>query len=105
MWEGVGVDDERLALELTRQEGPRGDYLTQAHTAKHCRTEPWDARFLGPHIPVSTGGDPDRDLFERIEEELCNILERHQPEPMPPRVRAALRGLQDDFEATHSVQE
>ncbi len=105
MWAGIPIDDERLALALTRQEGPRGDYLTQAHTAKHCRTEPWNARFLGPHIPVSTGADPDRDLFERLDAALQDLLAGHRPEPLPAQVRARIDALQTGFETTHAAAE
>lgn len=105
MWAGIGVDDERLATELTLQEGPRGGYLTQPHTAKHCRTEPWNARFLGPHIPVSTGADPDRDLYERLDEALETILEEHRPDPLPEEVHERIRALQRRFEASHAVAE
>ena len=65
----------------------------------------WNARFLGPHTPVSTDGDPDRELFERLDEGPCSILERHQPEPISPHVRTTLRGLQEAFAATHSMSE
>ena len=34
MWRGIEVTDEMLALELTRAEGPRGNYLANEHTAK-----------------------------------------------------------------------
>jgi len=105
MWEGIGVDDEKLALELTAQEGPRGDYLAQAHTAKHCRTEPYNARFLGSHIPVSTGADPDRDLYQRLDDGLGQILDNHRPEPLPADVHATIRALQERFELSYTAAE
>lgn len=98
MWEGVGVDDDRLALELTASQGPRGDYLTQRHTATHCRTEPWNARFLGAHIPISTGAAADRDLFERLDQGLDEILSGHCPEPLAEDVRAQILEVRQRFE-------
>lgn len=105
MWAGIEVDDDRLAKDLTLQEGPRGDYLTQAHTARHCRTEPWSARFLGPHIPVSTGADSDRDLYERLDDALETILAEHRPEPLPEEVRDRIHALQHEFETSRPPTE
>jgi len=105
MWAGVPIDDEHLALELTRQEGPRGDYLTQAHTAKHCRTEPWSARFLGPHIPVSTSAAADRDLFDRLDDGLGEILDEHEPVPLAADLQQRLDDIRASFEPTHVTAE
>jgi len=39
MWRGIEVSDEMLALDLSRAEGPRGNYLANIHTANYCRRE------------------------------------------------------------------
>jgi len=94
MWRGVRVDDEAMAMELTRQEGSRGNYLAQPHTAEFCRSEVWDARYFASRQPLSMGTLPDRDLFERIDEDLREILNTHHPEPLPDSIREAIHLIQ-----------
>ncbi len=101
MWQGIRVDDDMLAMELTRREGPRGNYLAQWHTADHCRTEMWEARYLEANMPLSSGDLPDRDLIERIDDDLREILQNHRLEPLPDPVLEKMRAIQAAFEKSH----
>lgn len=102
MWRGVRIDDETLAMELTRKEGPRGNYLAQPHTAEHCRTELWEPRYFGPRQPVSTSSLPDVDLFGRIDADLREILANHRPEPLPESIRSKVHSIQRAFEEQYA---
>jgi trimethylamine--corrinoid protein Co-methyltransferase len=101
MWKGIDVTDETLAMDLTLQEGPRGNYLANRHTADHCRTESWNSRYFGPNMPVTISGKPDIDLFGRIDEELITIIRNHRPEPLAQDVLDKMNSIQKNFEATH----
>lgn len=101
MWKGIRIDDEMLAMELSRREGPRGNYLAQRHTADHCRSERWAPRYFGPNIPESMGTKPDKDLFERIDDDLREILASHHPQPLPEAVLREIRAIQENFETSH----
>jgi trimethylamine:corrinoid methyltransferase-like protein len=99
LWNGVTVDDEHLALDLTHSVGPKGSYLAQPHTAKHCQDNYWDSRYFGAKFPRSNSSSiPDRDLIERIDEDLRGILATHRPEPLPEPVRKEIRGILGRFE-------
>jgi len=97
MWQGMKVDSETVALELAHEVGPRGNYLAQIHTATHCRDQLWRARYLGPRIPLSTSDAPDKELFERIDEDLRRILPAHTPASLAPAVAAGLGEIQRRF--------
>jgi trimethylamine--corrinoid protein Co-methyltransferase len=101
MWRGIEVTDEMLALELTRAEGPRGNYLANQHTSKYCRRESWNTRFFGAHVPTSSGGLTDEDLIERIERELQDILLNHHPEALAPEILREMRSITDRFRQNH----
>ena len=101
MWRGIEVNDEMLALELTRAEGPRGNYLANEHTAKYCRRESWNSRYFGANYPTSSGGLPDEDLVERIERELQDILANHHPEVLAPEILRKMRSITDRFRQSH----
>ncbi len=98
MWRGIPVDDDHLALEVTRSVGLRGSYLGERHTAKHCRDNYWNSRYFGAAFPPSSGILPDKDLIERIDDDLREILANHRPAPMPDPIRDRIYSILADFE-------
>jgi trimethylamine:corrinoid methyltransferase-like protein len=99
LWNGVTVDDEHLALELTHSVGPKGNYLAQPHTAKHCQDNYWDSRYFGARFPRSNSpAIPDRELIERIDEDVRSILATQRPEPLAEPVRKEIRAILARFE-------
>ncbi|MFI4888925.1 MAG: trimethylamine methyltransferase family protein [Steroidobacterales bacterium] len=105
MWQGMRVDADTMALGLAHEVGPRGNYLAQTHTARHCRDQLWPARYLGPHIPLSMGVKPDRELIERIDDDLQRIVAGHRPAPLADGILAALDDIQARFECSHPPRE
>jgi trimethylamine:corrinoid methyltransferase-like protein len=100
LWNGVSVDDEHLALELTRSVGPKGNYLGQLHTVKHCRENYWGSRYFGANFPRSSSEiAPDPDLIERIDDDLREILATHRPEPLPTTVQGEIREILAKYES------
>ena len=99
MWKGFAVDEDNLALDLARKVGPLGNYLAQQHTAKHSRSQAWNTRYFGAKIPLGGDGQPDRDLFERIDNDLRQILKEHRPDALDDDVLKEMRVIQERFAA------
>jgi trimethylamine--corrinoid protein Co-methyltransferase len=95
MWKGIPVDDEHLALSLTRSVGLRGNYLAEKHTAKHCRDNYWHSRYFGARLPRSSNLLPDQDLIERIDDDLREVLSEHRPEAMPRAIQEQIRAIHE----------
>ena len=93
LWDGVRVDDETLALDVIRAVGPKGNYLVQRHTAKHCRSEQWTSRYLTPQRQASRADVPEPDLIDRIDQDLRHILATHRPEPLPEPARRTIESI------------
>jgi trimethylamine--corrinoid protein Co-methyltransferase len=99
LWNGVTIDDEHLALDLTHAVGPKGNYLGQRHTARHCRENYWNSRYFGANFPRSNSpAIPDRELIERTDDDLREILATHRPEPLSEPVRKEIRAILGRFE-------
>jgi trimethylamine:corrinoid methyltransferase-like protein len=90
-----------MAMELTRAEGPRGNYLANEHTANYCRRESWDSGYFGANYPISSGGLRDEDLVERIDRKLQEIILRHQPMALAPEILRKMRSIADRFRQSH----
>jgi trimethylamine:corrinoid methyltransferase-like protein len=97
LWKGIVIDDEHLALDLTRSVGPNGTYLGKQHTAIHCRDNYWNSRYFGAKLPVSVGFVPHKDLFERIDDDLREILATHRAEAMPEPLRKEIGAIQEKY--------
>jgi trimethylamine:corrinoid methyltransferase-like protein len=99
LWNGVAVDDDHLALDLAHSLGPKGSYLGQRHTVVHCKKNYWDSRYFGANFPRSNSpAIPDRDLIERIDEDLHEIVATHRPEPLAEPVRKEIREIHGKYE-------
>ncbi|HUX74835.1 MAG TPA: trimethylamine methyltransferase family protein [Steroidobacteraceae bacterium] len=101
MWQGIAVSAETMALDLAHEVGPRGNYLAQSHTVAHCRDQPWRARYFGPHMPLNMNLRPDRELLERVDEDLRGILASHRTAALPADASAAIAEIQDRFRAQY----
>ncbi len=97
MWGGIPVDADSLAMDMAKRVGPLGDYLAERHTAAHCRENLWESRYFGPNLPLSGGDKPDKDLIERIDDDLKVLLETHQPAPVAPDLVAELDDIRERF--------
>jgi len=97
MWKGIAVDVDSLALDLARKVGPLGNYLAEEHTAKHARSQAWGSRYFGAKIPLSEDGQPDRELLERIDDNLRQILKEHRPKALDDDVLQEMRAIQERF--------
>ena len=98
---GIRVDDETLALDVTRSVGPGGHYLGEEHTAKHCRTELWNPKYFRFSAEKSDGetSPNKREMMSVIGDDLQKILTTHRPEPLPDSLRKQIDAIVDKYDA------
>ncbi len=82
MWEGVQVTDEQVGTDLINELGPRGQFLASQHTVDNCRAQVWKSRYFAANYPLSNNGLPDKDLIERLDEDLTVRRQKAAP-PLP----------------------
>ncbi|MCP3687349.1 MAG: hypothetical protein GY784_02945 [Gammaproteobacteria bacterium] len=104
LWKGIKVDDEMLARDLTSEVGVQGNYLAHPHTAQHCREEYWNSRYHGGNYPVSSGNVPDQTLIERIDADIKNLLQNHQPEKLADVMLQQIRSIQSRFKTEYQSE-
>jgi len=88
----VNVTEETLALDVVEELGPTGDYLGHSHTYQHFR-EPYysdlaDKRQYDDWL--DQGGST---MEERAARQVEEILEDHEPEPLPEDVQRELQAI------------
>ncbi len=92
---GMDVNAETLARGLVEKVGPGGHFLQEKHTVRHFRDELWVPGLLArEHRDIwrLAGG---KDMAQRVQEKVHDLVESHRPKPLPDRVVGALAGLRE----------
>ena len=94
---GIPVDDENLAVDVIHDVGPLKDFLAQKHTLKHMNSQSQpkliDRRRRSKWQEL--GGT---DMYERASAKAREILETHEPDPLPEDVLASIRSIVEGAE-------
>lgn len=89
--QGIVVDDENLALDVIRNVGPGGNFLSQKHTIKHMR-EIFIPQFMDRR-PYNVWEEKHDDGRDWALEKARNILKTHQPASLDPAVSTELKKI------------
>jgi len=97
--QGIEVNPDTLAVDVIKEVGAGGEYLTHTHTMDYFKAETWDAN-LGNRMPqekwIESGA---MDIREKAKEQLKKILASHQPKPLEPEVQRKLQQIVEAAEA------
>lgn len=89
---GFELNSETLALEVIHQVGQQGDYLSTDHTMNHFRTF-WDPDLYNRQRMDEWTAEGKSRLGDRLQEKTLEILQDHQPEPLPEEVKTKVREI------------
>ena len=89
---GFAVDDETLAIDVIKAVGPSKDFLSQDHTIKHMRSHS-QPEFIDRSRMEMWKASGATDSYQRALEKTRDILQNHQPEPLPEKVLAEMRSI------------
>jgi len=91
---GIHVDDETLALDILKEVGPGGEFLTHDHTFDHWKDwfRPTIIDRSNHEIWAEAGS---KNYNDRLEPETDRILETHEPEPLDATVMQEMKKIVD----------
>jgi trimethylamine--corrinoid protein Co-methyltransferase len=89
---GIEVNDETLAVDVIREVGPGGHFLSHKHTLK------WVGDAYMPTLfdrtsEVTWAKAGKRQIYEIAREEAKKILREHVPEPLPRDVQQKISDI------------
>jgi trimethylamine---corrinoid protein Co-methyltransferase len=93
----IPVDEETLAVDVIREVGFQDNFLTHPHTLRHLRTTQWRPKLLNRKGYEKWEAAGSTSLLERARKRLDQILEEHQPQPIPPEQALKIQTLVDQF--------
>jgi trimethylamine--corrinoid protein Co-methyltransferase len=98
LYRGIPVDDEMLAVDVVKDVGADGNFLTQMHTLDHLRSTQWQPKLISRVGFEKWESSGRTSLLERGREKLQQILQAHQPVPIPDDQAKQIQELVDQFE-------
>jgi trimethylamine--corrinoid protein Co-methyltransferase len=101
---GVTVTPETLAVDVIERVGPGGHYLTEEHTRQHFREELWFPTLMDRQMRRGWEAGGEKTMAERVRARVKDILEHHEPLPIPAEVEDRLKEIIAEADERHERQ-
>jgi len=95
---GVRVSPQTVARDIIAAVGPGGHFLQENHTVQHFRDELWRSKLLTRKSYSAWERDGAKDMAQRIQEKLLDILENHRVQSLPDKTLQALSVIREKGE-------
>jgi len=94
---GIDISDKNMALEVIKQVGPGGNFLSAEHTLRHMK-EQSHSKLIDRRMWQQWESSEKKDFAQRAREEALSILKNHNPEPLPSEVLSTLHSIVENAE-------
>ncbi|MFX1489944.1 MAG: trimethylamine methyltransferase family protein [Promethearchaeota archaeon] len=95
---GFAIDKELMAIDVIRDIGPGGNFLTHKHTLDHFREELWRPKFLNRDGPESWINKGRKSYGAQIKDYTIKVLETHKTELLSQEIQQKLNEMLIDAE-------
>ncbi len=101
---GIQVTEETLAVDVIKQVGAAGEFLSHDHTYRLFKTEMTRSTLIHrkPRDEYLAGNG--KDLTEKAYEEAKRIYKTHKPDPLPDEVLSEIRSIVNEAEAHFGLE-
>ena len=96
---GVEVNKDTMAVDLICERGPGGHFMASKHTLKYYRTEYQAAEISNRQSIGDWRKHGKKDLAQVAREKALDLLENHQPHPLPEDIREQIHGVVERAES------
>jgi len=83
---GIEVNENTLALDVIKEVGPGGNYLTHEHTLKNFRKVRWFPAITNREKWADWESKGAKDMKQRAKEKARQILKEHHPQYLSPKL-------------------
>jgi len=97
---GFDMTREKLGVDVIRQAGPAGSFLTNRHTAQHYREELWQPKLANRDTPGEWQKRGAQSYREVVTQKALEILKQHRPEPLPDEIQQKVNDIARRAEET-----
>lgn len=100
---GIEVNEETLAVEVIKQVGAGGEFVSHDHTYEHFRNEQSHSKLIDRGMTgdwLAMGG---KDLTERANEVAQDLYSNYVAEPLPDAVKNKIRNIVNEAEKHYNL--
>jgi trimethylamine--corrinoid protein Co-methyltransferase len=97
--QGIEVNPDTLAVNIIREVGPGGEYLTHEHTMNFFNQEAWDSRLGNRMNRERWEESGSMDIRAKAREEVKHILATHKPAPFDAEIQKKIQHIVDEASA------
>jgi trimethylamine---corrinoid protein Co-methyltransferase len=90
---GIAIDSDALAMEIIKNVGPGGEFITHNHTLEHCRTSLSQSNFFDRQSREGWVMAGSKKIEEIADEKVLEILANHQVKPLEQRIKDGIREI------------
>ena len=101
---GIAVNDETLAVDVIREVGARGHFLSHQHTFKRMKDEHFLPELMDRNVYTRWKEHGEKTMASNADDKAREILENHKPEPLADGVEDKLRSFIEDAAKKLSCQ-
>lgn len=100
--QGIPVNDDTLALDVIKEVGPAGEFLTHEHTFRGMRSQS-RPELIDRKSREAWENAGSLTAHQRAMEKVKYILKNHTPLPVPDDVLAKIRSIVEETEAEMGI--
>jgi trimethylamine--corrinoid protein Co-methyltransferase len=97
LYRGIPVNDDMLALDVIKEVGADGNFLVHRHTLEHLQSTQWRPRLISRLGYDNWQASGSTSLLQRAQQKLQQILQEHQPVPIPAEKARIIRKRVDQY--------
>ena len=94
---GIQITDETLAMDVIREVGPAGEFITHEHTYNNFKKLS-NPKLMNRDNRENWEAEGSPDIAELAFEKSKDILQNYQPEPRPEKVQKELDSIYAEYE-------
>lgn len=100
--EGIKVTDDNIAVNLIKEIGPGGEFVSHPHTFEHFRAEQTAPKLFVRTMRENWIQDGMTTTEQRADAEAKRILSTHKAMPLPEGAASTIRSIIEDAEEEYS---
>lgn len=100
---GIPVTDELLAIDVIKQVGPGGEFISHEHTYKNFKSEQSNTKLIDRRGRDAWLLDGGKNMTDRAYEDAQYILNNYKPEKLPEAAALRIREIIAETEIEYGV--
>ena len=100
---GIPITRETLALDIIREVGPGGEFISHEHTYQHFRGEQSQYKLFDKQTRNNWESQGEKDLVMKAYEEAKKIMESHQAMVLPSGAAGKVHDIVKEAEEHYGV--